>query len=213
TMPVGNAGEEHINTVTAKAMDPSHNVATASATATVNYLDVAPTITVTKTANVSSVSEGGAGNQSVIYAYTVTNTSPASTDPVTISSVNDSVLGELLTAPITLAPGASITLYKPFTMPVQNAGTSHTNVVTVKGTDDESDVATASDSYTINYTNVAPSIKVDKTGPASINEGGASATYTFTITNTSVSTDPVTVLSINDNKFGNLLGAAEAANG
>src|SRR2546430_11514882 len=71
----------------------------------------------------------------------------------------------------------------------------------------------ASDDHTVTFANVTPSITVDKTGPATVNEGGASTTYTFKITNTSVSTDPVTVTSISDSVLGDLLPAALAANG
>ena len=69
---------------------------TTSASATVTYADVAPSISVTKLANVTNVEEGGVGNQSVTYTYTIKNTSSASTDPVTLSSVSDDKLGNLL---------------------------------------------------------------------------------------------------------------------
>src|SRR6185436_21181165 len=58
-----------------------------------------------------------------------------------------------------------------------------------------------------------PSITVEKTGPAAIAEGETDVTWTFTITNNSVSTDPVIVTAVNDNILGNLLAAAQAANG
>src|SRR6476620_10367162 len=45
-----------------------------------------------------SVSEGGVGSQSVTYSYTVTNTSAARTDPLTVSSIVDDKVGELLAA-------------------------------------------------------------------------------------------------------------------
>ena len=76
---------------------------------TLTVANVAPTITVDKT--VSNISEGNTAT----YTYTITNTSPASTDPVTITSVIDDVLGDLTDEaiaanggnPIVLAPGAS----------------------------------------------------------------------------------------------------------
>src|SRR5208282_5570224 len=84
TLPVGNAYSSHVNTVTATGTDDEGDVATAYASATVAYTDVPPAITVTKAASVSSVEEGGVGNQSVTYTYEVTNSSLASTDPLTV---------------------------------------------------------------------------------------------------------------------------------
>src|SRR6185436_6786125 len=50
---------------------------TDSASATVSYTNVAPSIDIAKSVAPTSVSEGGIGSQSVTYTYTVTNTSPA----------------------------------------------------------------------------------------------------------------------------------------
>src|SRR5206468_1248561 len=46
-------------------------------------------IQVTKSASTTSISEGGAGNQAVTYTYVVTNTSVASTDPLTLTALVD----------------------------------------------------------------------------------------------------------------------------
>jgi uncharacterized repeat protein (TIGR01451 family) len=94
-----------------------------------------------------------------------------------------------------------------------DGGESHTNVVTVVGTDDEGTTATANDDHTVDVDNVAPAVSITKDGPATINEGGDSATFEITITNDSVSTDPLTITSLNDDQFGDLLPEAEAANG
>ncbi|AOO81288.1 hypothetical protein BHK69_13185 [Bosea vaviloviae] len=60
-----------------------------------------------------------------------------------------------------------------------------------------------------------PAISIDKSGPATIAEGGATATYTFVITASAANaaTDPLTIDSVVDNVFGNLTAAALAANG
>ena len=60
---------------------------------------------------------------------------------------------------------------------------------------------------------VAPLIDIVKDGEATINEGGDTATYSIKLTNNSVVTDPVTITSLDDDQFGNLLPEAEAANG
>src|SRR4029450_13466883 len=197
----------------------------------------------------------------VTYGFTITNTSPASTDPVTITSVVDNVLGNLTSAanaawltqghsgPIVLAPGQAFS-FNFTTLTALNAGTV-VNTVSVAGHDDENTPASASDTATVPVTNVIPTITVEKTGPATIAEGGGrdgetppasatdpaavtvtnviptitvektgpatiaeggTATYGFTITNTSAaSTDPVTITSVVDNVLGNLTSAANAA--
>src|SRR5262249_27665359 len=141
----------------------------------------------------------------------------------TITSVIDDVLGNLTAAanaawgaqghvtPIILVPGASFT-FNFTTLTEQDAGTI-TNVVTVSGHDNENTPASASDNATVIVTNVAPSITVAKTVPATIAEGNT-ATYSFTIKNTSpADTDPVTITSVVDNVLGDLTAAAIAANG
>ena len=60
---------------------------------------------------------------------------------------------------------------------------------------------------------MAPVIAIVKDGEATINEGGDTATYDITLTNNSVSTDPLTITSLTDDQFGDLLAEAEAANG
>src|SRR5205814_717207 len=139
---------------TVTAADDEGDAATASASATVSFTDVRPEERRARTDSVASVREGGARNQSVTYTYVVTNDSKASTDPLTVSSVLDSKLGELLTAPLTLAPGASATLTKTVTLAAQDANTDLTNTVTVTAADDEGDAATASASATVSFTDV-----------------------------------------------------------
>src|SRR5262249_4056197 len=96
------------------------------------------------------------------------------------------------------------------TATVLNVGTV-VNLVTVSGHDDENSPAGATDTAAVTVTDVAPSITVAKTGPATVVEG-STVTYAFAITNTSpASTDPVTVTSVVDDKLGDLTAAANAA--
>jgi uncharacterized repeat protein (TIGR01451 family) len=96
-----------------------------------------------------SLQEGGP----VTYTFTITNASPASTDPVTVTSVADTLLGDLTAAaaaanggnPIVLAPGGRFTFSA--TGPARNAGTV-VSTVTVTAHDDEGTIATASDGVT-----------------------------------------------------------------
>src|SRR5262249_36977565 len=146
------------------------NTATASDSAT--YQPVTPALTMNKS-HTRSQNEG-TGEQGRTYSFTVTNTSTATTDPVTVTSLSDSVLTpagiDLLAAftpansgSATLAYGASRTFTVNYTAPVANAGVVIANTVSVSGRDDETtatNTATASDSAT--YQNVNPAITVDK---------------------------------------------------
>src|SRR5207249_578163 len=133
----------------------------------------------------ASVDEGGA---STTYTFTITNNSVV-TDPVTVTSISDTVLGNLLGAaetanggPIVLASGGSFTFTYTTTL-TQNVGDSVTNVVTVHAKDDENTDTSASDDHTVTFGNLAPSPTLRTSDLASVDEGGASTTYTFTITN------------------------------
>ena len=173
------------NTASVTVSDEEASTASDTDDETVTVTDVAPSLSVTKTASPTSVSEGGVGNQLVTFTYTVTNTSSASTDPVTITSLSDSAFGPLAgdadcQVGTVLAPGASCSFTASFAVPSQDAGTSHTNTFTANGTDDESSAASASASASVTYSNVAPSV-IDFTCTSPIDEG-SSTTCTATIT-------------------------------
>ncbi|HZM78927.1 MAG TPA: hypothetical protein VFC19_24630, partial [Candidatus Limnocylindrales bacterium] len=224
-LPTANAAASYTNVVTVNAHDDENDPASAQATATVTYLDVQPTIDISKAVAPGSINEGGVGNQNVTYTYTVKNTSLASTDPVTVTSLVDDKAGDLLAAfmaanggSAVLASGASVFFTVNQHLPVQNADGSYTNIVTVTGHDDENDTTSDSATATVQYDDVAPTIDITKSvSPGSINEGGVgnqNVTYTYTVHNTSLaSTDPVTVTSLADDKAGDLLAAFIAANG
>ena len=209
TPSVLNAGTV-VNVVTVTGLDDENTTTSATDTATLVVANVNPTLTIDKSA-ATSVVEGN----TVTYTFEITNTSPASTDPVTITSIIDSVLGDLTPTGvaaragllIVLAPGESFTF--TYTTAIQNAGVVN-NTVTVTGRDDENTEATAQDSHTLTVTDATPTITVAKSA-ANINEGNT-ATYTFTIKNTSTaSTDPVTISSVSDNVLGSLTADANAA--
>src|SRR5207237_371993 len=139
--------------------------ATDSASVTVTYTNVNPTIKVTKSADVSTISEGGVGNQTVVYTYTVKNTSPASTDTVTVTSLSDDKAAGALAAfyaangnSYDLAPGQSVTFTLTQTLPVDNAGDTSTTTVSASALHDALPISTATDSasVTVTYTNVNP---------------------------------------------------------
>ena len=195
TMIPQNVGASHSNTVTVSGYDDEDTLATDDDTATVSYTNVDPVIKVVKSADVTSVSEGGVGNQTVVYTYLVTNESSASTD--------DELSGVTVTDPdgtLTFVGGDTdndgkldfgetwvYTLSLP--LAAANAGATHTNTATAGGTDDEGNTATDTDTATVTYTDVAPQITVTKTGPTSANVG-SNVTFSYTVRNTSpASTD------------------------
>ena len=214
-------GSFSVTLTIADASDPSDIYG--SSTISFPVTDVTPSLSASASTNVSSVEEGGVGSQSVTYTYTVTNTSPATTDPVTISAIGDGsgdLLADLKAAnggSDTIAYGHHVTFMVTETVPTNNVGTIYTNPLSVSGADDETDPASASASTAISYTDVTPSLSASaSTNVSSVEEGGVgsqSVTYTYTVTNTSsASTDPVTISAIGDNS-GSLLAAFEAANG
>ena len=97
TAPDQNAGTTYVNTLSVSGHDDEGDPASTSATATISYTDVLPSLSSTAQASVASVPEGGVPPQAVTYTYTVTNTSPATTDPVTITSITDANDGSLMT--------------------------------------------------------------------------------------------------------------------
>src|SRR4029079_14206270 len=210
TNVVLNAGASLTNIVTATGKDDENHSASDTDDATVTGIDVAPSIHVVKTADPTTINEGG---QSVTYTYAVTNTSSSSTDA-------ELTLTALVDDRGTVATGDDINLLAGFvaesshgtsytggdtdndykvdagetwsfaytTNVVLNAGGSLTKLVTATRNGDENHSASDTDDATVTAIDVAPSIHVVKTAdPTTINEGGQSVTYTYAVTNTSSS--------------------------
>jgi uncharacterized repeat protein (TIGR01451 family) len=172
-------------------------------------IDVPPaTIVVTKTANKASVDEPG---DAVTYTVSVQNSGIDPANPFTLQSLIDDKFGNLngkgtCSVPQTIAASGTYTC--SFTATVSgNAGQVHTNIVEGKGVDSRGNPASDTDDQTVNILGSAPSILVTKTAnPTQVLEPGANVGYTVTVRNTSVSSDPVTINSLSDDKFGNLNG-------
>ena len=203
----GNAGSSHTDVVTASGTDDDGNPVSDTDDATVTITNVASSINVTKDANPTSLPEPG-GNAT--FSVSVQNTS--ATDTVTIGSLIDNVYGDLdgkgtcdVSPAVVLAPGATYSC--SFTGAVSgNAGSSHTDVVTASGTDDDGNPVSDTDDATVTITNVASSINVTKdANPTSLPEPGGNATFSVSVQNTSA-TDTVTIGSLIDNVYGDLDG-------
>ncbi|MEZ4597173.1 MAG: hypothetical protein R3C32_10345 [Chloroflexota bacterium] len=205
----GNAGDTQTDVITATAEDDEGNDVTDSDDATVELTDLPSSIEVTKTADPVEVDEPGA---SVTFSITVHNTSAV--DTVTIDSLVDDVHGDLdgqgdCAVPFDIAPDESSTC--AFTAAVLgNAGYVETDTVTASGVDDDGASVSDQDDATVTVLDVAPSIAVDKTAdPLTLPEPGGDFTFAVTVTNDSV--EPVTLTSLVDDVYGDLDGQGDCA--
>jgi hypothetical protein len=178
----GNAEDMETDTVTASGKDDEGNDVEDSDSATVNINDVTSSIELIKTAEPTSVEEPGG---SVTYSFKITNTSTV--DWVTINSLMDDILGDLTlnepdygncSVPQSIAPLGSYTCWVK-TEVTGNAFGSVTNTATASGEDDDRNEVSASDSATVDITNVLPRASLTKTVT------GALVTYTVEVCNDS----------------------------
>ena len=188
----------HIDVVTANGHDLEDNLATGTDTATVTFLDVLPNITVKKTANPGQISEAGGD---VTFTYLVTN---KSLEAVLITSLVDDKLGDLNGKGTCVTPQAIVGLGSyscAFTKRIGDWTTTPiTNIVVVIGEDNDGNKTSASDSATVTFTDIVPTISMTKTvNPTAIRASGDYVDYTITITNTGLET--VTVLTLTDPKI------------
>ena len=174
-----------------------------------------PSIEVAKGAFPAQIEEPGG---LIRYAVTVINTSPATGDPVQITSFIDEVDGGppmdvsgLLncTVPFTLAPSEGKTC--SFLNPVSGvAGDVIPDTITVAGRDNEG--LGVQDSDTASVEIIAPDLPptpgdlrlVKFVSPSSVNEPGGPVQSDVLVANTS--TTPVTLLSLEDDLYGDLNG-------
>ena len=235
TLDDGTPGSDpFVNTVTVNATDDEGAAASNTDTATINVTAVAPAITVVKSvdANGDTVfndsETANEGTQTVSYQFTVTNTSPSSTDPLTVSAFDDPTLNAAgvtdaaLLAAFTaanggsavLAPGAFVTFTINNVSLTLDDGTPgpdpFVNTVTVNAADDEGTAASDTDTATINVNPVAPAITIVKSVDANGNtvfndsetadEGAQTVSYQFTVRRSAklVEQDPLTVNAFDD---------------
>src|SRR5204862_464162 len=148
--------------------DDTNAPTTASASDSVTYQDVAPSISITKAHN--GASTHGTTRQTQTSTITPSATSTATTDPVTVTSLSDSVLGDLLPAFITGCGGSATTAYSGSLSFYVNyaALRAHASFPTRRSSDlsahddDTNAPTTASASDSVTYQDVAPSISITK---------------------------------------------------
>ena len=211
----GNAGDVITNVVTASGLDDDGIPVSDDDDAVVTINDVPSAIEVLKTATPTSVDEPGG---SVTYSFVVNNLSTV--DSVTIDTLDDTIYGDLngqgdCSVPQTIVAGGSYSC--SITVNVSgNAGDVITNVVTASGLDDDGIPVSDDDDAVVTINDVPSAIEVLKTaGNAAdgdvfyIDEPGGLVGFSITITNTSL-VDTVTIDSIVDSIYGNLIGATDS---
>ena len=208
----GNADDTETDTVTASGQDDDGAPVSDSDTATVTINGVPPGgITVTKTADPTSLPEPGGG-----VTFTVRIDNPSVADTVTINSLVDDIHGDLngqgsCSVPQTIDPQGSYGC--SFTAQVNgNAGDSEIDTVTASGQDDDGASVEDRDTATVDITNVASAgINVTKTAdPISVDEPGANVGFTVRVENPS-GVDNVTINSLVDDIHGNLNGQGDCS--
>jgi len=194
----GDGGSSHTDTVTASGSDSRGNQGEASDDATVTFTNVDPVVTVTKSANPTSIPEPG-GNST--YTVTVKNESNAQ-DPITITSIVDDKFGTLAgdadcKVGTVLQPGGSCNF--TFVGAVNgNAGYTHTNTVTVSVIDNDDATDSDSASATVTVTNTPGQIQVTKTAtPTSVSEPGGLVRFDVLVRNKSA-VDTVYITTLTD---------------
>jgi uncharacterized repeat protein (TIGR01451 family)/fimbrial isopeptide formation D2 family protein len=205
TCTVGNVTSDFVNSATAKGTPPAPPDVYDTDTA---FVDVLPTIAVTKTANPVTLPEPGGA---VTFAVRVDNTSA---ETITLTSLNDDVYGNLdgqgtCVVTQTIPVGSSYSCVFIATIS-GNAGDIVTDIVTAQAQDDESNTASDDDDATVSLTDVLPTISVVKTAnPTSVNVPGGDVTFTVRVDNTSV--EAVNLITLTDDVHGDLDGRGTCA--
>ena len=145
--------------------------------------DILPVVKLDKTVTPSSRPEPGGA---FAFTLTITNTSKE-TEVITALTDDNALSAECLDLiGDSLAPGDSTSC--TYSVTHTNAGT-YDNTAEVTVADDEKNTAKDKDSASVEVTDVAPTITVDKTAePTSLPEPGGTFTFKVKVTNTSIET-------------------------
>ncbi len=194
TAPVTGEPGTYTDVITATLVDNEENEVEDSDDATVTLTDVVPTpddVVVTKTADPTSLPEPGG-----VFTFTLIITNQF-VEPLTITSLDDTyTLSAECNALIgtTLAPNQSVSCR--YTAAHTETG-SYDNTVIITLTDNEGHQVSDEDSETVEVTDAAPAVTIEKTASAaSLPEPGGLVTFTLTVTNDAV--EPVTITVLTD---------------
>ena len=183
-----------VNNASVTATPPSGPVVTNTATATVT-IPRAPSVSLTKTAGTPS---GNTAGSTVAYSFLVTNTGNLTLTGV---AVTDPTVGAVTCPVTTLAPGASTTCTKTYTLTQAdvNAGVVN-NTATAAGTPPTGAAVTATSTANRTITRTATMSLDKQAGTPTGSTAGSTIAYTFIVTNTGNVT--LTGVAITDAKVG-----------
>jgi N-acetylneuraminic acid mutarotase len=200
----GNAGMDHINTVTAYATDDGGNLVNGSDEATVRFMDEQPEVRISKWANPASLTEPGGA-----VDFTV-NVSNAGNETIYLAALEDDIYGDLNgqgncelseTGPI-LAGGQDYQC--KFTKTISGfEGDNHINTVWAAIYDDENNIVHRSDEFTVEIVDELPAISVTYTSLPDEIVSGSWVTFTVKVTNDNI-VDAVNLVDLDDSVFGDL---------
>ena len=164
----GGSGASETDTVTVSGSDDDGGPVSGSDSATVSLTDVPSSMTLSKSADPSSLPEPGGP---VDFTLVVTNTSAVDTISLTdlvddihgdVTSVGGSVTATTCSVPQAITPGGTYAC--AFTATASgNAGATETDTVTASATDDDGGPLTASDGANVSFTDVPPTMTLTKT--------------------------------------------------
>ena len=177
-------------------------------------VDVPPSISVVKDVSSDWVTEPG---ETVTFFVTVTNDS---IEDVTLTALTDDRFGDLAdagnpavsanTCPVVgtaIAVGDALSCQFDGFVPGNASGPPHQDVVLASVIDDDGSTDSASDDATVFFLDTASTIAVTKApSTSSVDEPGDDVTFDVTVTNTSAET--LTIDSLVDDVFGDLLDVA-----
>ena len=194
-------GDITAGTVTNTAYAKSGETQSLPDSETVTFANIPPDLSVTKTANPTSVPETGG---SVTFTFAVINNAA---EAATITSLSDSKFGTLTgdtdcqVGATLAANGGSCSFTATFPVPASDLLGSHANTFTAVATDPEGFADTATADATVTYTDVPPTVTLDKSVDVEfLDEPGGDFTFMLTIHNTSW--EEVTITALTDTQSG-----------
>ena len=208
----GNAGTPHQNTVTATVVDPNQNSVTAQASATVNFSDAPPAVTLTRSAAPETLNEPGGA---VVYSVELTNQSAG--EAATLTALADTPYGDVTTVggaiqqttcvlPHTLAPagGAGATYHCTFTVQLTGVPGPYPDTLTATLQDDDGNSLPLTKELLVTIVNAPPAATLNVTpSPSAFPEPGGAVTFAVVVANTSAA-EGLTLSELTDSRYGNL---------
>ncbi len=202
----GNANESKLDIITVNGVDPGGNPVRSSDSAVVDIVGDTASIILTKKASPTTLVEPGG---LVFFTISITNTSPSQL-PVTITTLNDSIYGDLnnqgtCSLPQTIQYGNKYecVFVANITGP---PGHHEMNVATAEGQDPANRPVRSQDSADVFVVDAPSRLVLTKTAnPSSVDEPGGSVVFQITLRNEGT-VDTITVDTMLDSIYGNLNG-------